>query len=239
AGTFVKDEVWHALIIVISNASDLHGYTVRALYRVFQASTEQESLVRVAVWCVGEYGDMLVNNVGMLDIEEPITVTESDAVDAMEVAIKCQRLGLTTKAMALIALFKLSSRFPSCSERIKDIIVQNKRSLVLELQQRSIEFSCILQKHHNIRSALVERMPILDEATFTGRKAGSLPTAVSTSSIIPCNLPNGIAKPAAAPIGDLLDLSSDDAPPAPVSSGGDFLQDLLGVDLSPASAPSG
>ncbi|PPD97206.1 hypothetical protein GOBAR_DD05768 [Gossypium barbadense] len=238
AGNFVKDEVWHALIIVISNASDLHGYTVRALYRVFQASTEQESLVRVAVWCVGEYGDMLVNNVGMLDIEEPITVTESDAVDAMEVAIKCQRLGLTTKAMALIALFKLSSRFPSCSERIKDIIVQNKRSLVLELQQRSIEFSCILQKHQNIRSALVERMPILDEATFTGRKAGSLPTAVSASSIIPCNLPNGIAKPAAAPIGDLLDLSSDDAPPAPVSSGGDFLQDLLGVDLSPASAPS-
>ncbi|MBA0688225.1 hypothetical protein Goari_006027, partial [Gossypium aridum] len=72
AGNFVKDEVWHALIIVISNASDLHGYTVRALYRVFQASTEQESLVRVAVWCVGEYGDMLVNNVGMLDIEEPI-----------------------------------------------------------------------------------------------------------------------------------------------------------------------
>ncbi|KAB2051414.1 hypothetical protein ES319_A12G053100v1 [Gossypium barbadense] len=239
AGNFVKDEVWHALIIVISNASDLHGYTVRALYRVFQASTEQESLVRVAVWCVGEYGDMLVNNVGMLDIEEPITVTESDAVDAMEVAIKCQRLGLTTKAMALIALFKLSSRFPSCSERIKDIIVQNKRSLVLELQQRSIEFSCILQKHQNIRSALVERMPILDEKTFSGRKAGSLPTAVSTSSIIPCNLPNGIGKPAAAPIGDLLDLSSDDAPPAPVSSGGDFLQDLLGVDLSPASAPSG
>jgi len=35
----------------------------------------QESLVRVAVWCIGEYGDMLVNNVGMLDIEDPITVS--------------------------------------------------------------------------------------------------------------------------------------------------------------------
>ncbi|MBA0682589.1 hypothetical protein Goari_024294, partial [Gossypium aridum] len=72
AGNFVKDEVWHALIIVISNASDLHGYTVRALYRAFLTSTEQETLVRVAVWCIGEYGDMLVNNVGMLDIEDPI-----------------------------------------------------------------------------------------------------------------------------------------------------------------------
>ncbi|XVE85029.1 hypothetical protein DITRI_Ditri17bG0059700 [Diplodiscus trichospermus] len=238
AGNFVKDEVWHALIVVISNASDLHGYTVRALYRALQTSTEQETLVRVAIWCIGEYGDMLVNNVGMLNIEDPISVTDSDAVDAIEVAIKCHTSDLTTKAMALIALLKLSSRFPSCSERIKDIIVQNKGSLLLELQQRSIEFNSILQKHQNIRSALVERMPVLDEATFSGRRAGSLPTAVSTSTAAPRNLPNGIAKPVAAPIADLLDLSSDDAP-APSSSGGDFLQDLLGVDLSPASAPSG
>ncbi|WRX15877.1 Clathrin/coatomer adaptor [Theobroma cacao] len=239
AGNFVKDEVWHALIVVISNATDLHGYTVRALYRALQTSTEQETLVRVAVWCIGEYGDMLVNNIGMLDIEDPITVTESDAVDAIEVAIKRHSSDLTTKAMALIALLKLSSRFPSCSERIRDIIVQNKGNLVLELQQRSIEFNCILQKHQNIRSALVERMPVLDEATFSGRRAGSLPSAVSTSSTgAPRNLPNGIAKPAAAPIADLLDLSSGDVP-APSSSGGDFLQDLLGVDLSPASAPSG
>ncbi|KAK3223281.1 hypothetical protein Dsin_010306 [Dipteronia sinensis] len=239
AGNFVKDEVWHALVVVISNASDLHGYTVRAFYRALQASAEQESLVRVAVWCIGEYGDMLVNNVGMLNIEDPITqVTESDAADVVEVAIKSHNLDLTTKAMAMIALLKLSSRFPSCSERIKDIIVQHKGSLVLELQQRSIEFNSIIAKHQNIRSALVERMPVLDEATFSGRRASSLPATVSSSSGASLNLPNGVAKPAAAPLVDLLDLSSDDAPAAS-SSGGDFLQDLLGVDLSPASVPSG
>ncbi|KAJ4711141.1 AP-1 complex subunit gamma [Melia azedarach] len=236
AGNFVKDEVWHALIVVISNASDLHGYTVRALYRAFQTSTEQESLVRVAVWCIGEYGDMLVNNVGMLNIEDPITVTDSDAVDAVEVAIKRDCTDLTTKAMAMIALLKLSSRFPSCSERIRDIILQHKGNLVLELQQRSIEFNSIIEKHQNIRSALVERMPVLDEATFSGRRAGSLPATLSTSNGTSLNLPNGVAKPAAAaaPLVDLLDLNSDDAP-APSSSGGDFLQDLLGVDLSSAS----
>ncbi|XLS93305.1 hypothetical protein HN51_069313 [Arachis hypogaea] len=237
AGNYVKDEVWHALIVVITNATELHGYTVRALYRAFQTSAEQESLVRVTVWCIGEYGDLLVNNVGMLDIEDPITVTESDAVDVLEIAIKRHESDLTTKAMALVALLKLSSRFPSCSERIKEIIVQFKGNLMLELQQRAIEFNSILAKHQNIRFTLVERMPVLDEATFIGRKAGSLPGAASTTTMPSVGIPNGEAKPA-APLIDLLDLSSDDAP-APSSSGGDLLHDLLGVDLSPAPQQSG
>ncbi|KAI4382590.1 hypothetical protein MLD38_008536 [Melastoma candidum] len=242
AGNFVKVEVCHALIVVITNATDLHGYAVRALYKAFQASDEQESLTRVAVWCVGEYGDMLVNNVGMLDLEDPVTVTESDAVDLVETAIKRHTSDATTKAMALVALLKLSSRFPSCSERIKEIVVQHKGSFLLELQQRSLEFNSIIEKHTNIRSALVERMPVLDEATFSGRRAGSVPTAVSTSTGpstgASLKVPSGVSKPAAAPLVDLLDLSSDDNP-VPSSSGSDFLQDLLGVDLSPAATQSG
>lgn len=237
AGNYVKDEVWHALIVVITNASNLHAYSVRSLYRAVQTAGDQETLVRVAVWSIGEYGDMLIGNAGVLDIEEPITVTESDAVDVVETAIKHHSADLTTRAMCLVALLKLSSRFPSCSQRINDIIVHYKGSLVLELQQRAIEFSSIVDRHQNIRSALVERMPVLDEATYSGRRAGSMPAVVSTSQAA-LNLPNGVAKTSAAPLIDLLDLSSDDVP-APSSSGGDFLQDLLGVDLAPASSQSG
>ncbi|XP_057750099.1 AP-1 complex subunit gamma-2-like [Arachis stenosperma] len=233
AGNFVKDEVWRALIVVISNASELHGYAVRALYKAFQKSNEQEAFTRVAIWCIGEYGDLLINNVGMLDLEDRITVTESDAVDLVEITIQCHALDFTTKAMALVALLKLSSRFPSCSKRIREIIVKYKGNFVLELQQRSIEFNSIIARHQNIRSMLVERMPVLDEATFIGRQAGSLPDAGSISAGSSVSLPNGVAKPADSLV-DLLDLNSNDAP-APSSSGGDFLQDLLGVDLSPAA----
>ncbi|XP_024015644.1 AP-1 complex subunit gamma-2 isoform X2 [Eutrema salsugineum] len=237
AGNYVKEDVWHALIVVITNAPDLHGYAVRALYRALLRSSEQETLVRVAIWCIGEYADLLVNNAGMLELEDPITVTESDAVDVVETAINHHTSDVTTKAMALIALLKISSRFPSCSERVKSIIGQNKGSFVLELQQRSLEFSSVIQKHQNIRSSLVERMPVLDEATFSGRRAGSLPANVSTSGKSPLSIPNGVAK-AAAPLVDLLDLSSDDVP-APTASSANFLQDLLGVDLTQPSAQPG
>ncbi|KAL6571796.1 hypothetical protein OROHE_002665 [Orobanche hederae] len=235
AGNHVKDEVWHALIIVITNASNLHGYAVRALYKAVQTSGEQETLVRVAIWCIGEYGEMLVSNTDMLDSEDPITVTEADAVDVIETASRRHASDLTSQAMYLIALLKLSSRYPSCSKRINDIIFHQKGSLVLELQQRAIEFNSIIDKHEKIRSALVERMPVLDEATYSGRRADSMPAAVSTSQGSLPKMPNGVAKPlVSAPLMDLLDFSSDDAP-APSSSGGDFVQDLLGFALSPAS----
>lgn len=234
AGNYVKDEVWHALIVIITNASDLHGYTVRALYKAVQKAGDQETLVRVAVWCIGEYGEMLVGNSGVLAVEDSVTVTEADAVAVVETAIKHHAFDLTTRAMCLVALLKVSGRFPACTRGVNDIILHQKGSIVLELQQRAIEFNSIIDKHEKIRSKLVERMPVLDEATYSGRRAGSVPGAVSTSQGAPPKLPNGVAKPTAAPIIDLLDLSSDDNP-APTSSGGDFLQDLLGVDLAPTA----
>jgi len=43
-------------------------------------------------------------------------VTESDAVDLSEVALKRHSSDITTRAMCLITLLKLSSRFPMVSE---------------------------------------------------------------------------------------------------------------------------
>ncbi|VAI62561.1 unnamed protein product [Triticum turgidum subsp. durum] len=238
AGNHVKDDVWHALIVVISNASELQGYSVRSLYTALQAYSEQGSLLRVAVWCIGEYGEMLVNNVGMLEAEAPITVTESDAVDAVELGLNRYSPDVTTRSMCLVALLKLSSRFPSMSERIKQIVAQNKENMVLELQQRSIEFGSIIQRHQSIRSSLLERMPVLDEATYLVKRASATqatipaykPAAVTPGGL---KLPNGVAKPAVAPLVDLLDLSSDDAPATSAASAttapSDFLQDLLGI----------
>ncbi|XP_073101114.1 AP-1 complex subunit gamma-2 isoform X2 [Elaeis guineensis] len=247
AGNYVKDDVWHALIVMISNAPDLQGYSVRSLYKAFQTSNEQESLVRVTVWCIGEYGEMLVNNVGVLEMEEPMTVTESDAVDVVEVALKRHSSDIKTRAMSLVALLKISSRFPPTSERIREIVMQHKENVELELQQRSIEFNSIIQRHQNIKSSLVERMPVLDESTYIGKRVGSSqatlpadkssrPTSGSPGASL--KLPNGVAKPPPAPLVDLLDLSSDDVP-APTSSATDFLHDLLGGDLMSPSSSGG
>lgn len=88
---------------------------------------------------------------------------------------------------------------------------------------------------------MVERMPVLDEASYSGRRGGS---GVSTSGIN--NIPNGVVKIVDAPLVDLLDLGVDEPthphpPPPNSSSGANFLHDLLGVgaDISSSSPQSG
>lgn len=82
-------------------------------------------------------------------------------------------------------------------------------------------------------------MPVLDEATFNVRRAGSFPASASTMAKPSVSLPNGVEKPVVAPLVDLLDLGSDDILATPSSSGPDFLQDLLGVDLGASSSQPG
>ncbi|KAK7290001.1 hypothetical protein RIF29_04093 [Crotalaria pallida] len=66
-------------------------------------------------------------------------VTELDALDVVEIAIKHHASDLTTKAMALVALLKLSSRFPSCLEYDLDFFM----SITLFLKMDLFLLSCL------------------------------------------------------------------------------------------------
>eukprot|EP00897_Mesotaenium_endlicherianum_P007089 jgi/Mesen1/6408/ME000329S05571 len=249
AGQYMEDEVVRYLLVLITNAPELHGYTVRAFYRHFQQWKGQESLSVVTAWCIGEYGEMLINHQGELEGEEPLTVTESDVVDVMEGILKGPLSTGSARAYALTGLLKLTSRFPSCTERIKGLIEQHKGSLVLELQQRSVEFTTILSKHDKIKDTLVDRMPALDEAAYRAKKS-ELASASLPDMRMPTDSPatsptrgkaNGTMKPPVpqAPLlADLLDLSMDDDAPAapPHAGGGDALLDVLGGGFAPAAA---
>ncbi|CAL8282718.1 unnamed protein product [Gadus morhua 'NCC'] len=54
AGADVRDETVPNLIQLITNASQLHCYTVHKLYRALFADISQQPLVQVACWCIGE-----------------------------------------------------------------------------------------------------------------------------------------------------------------------------------------
>jgi hypothetical protein len=58
-------------------------------------------------------------SVGRLAEVLVMQVTESDAIDLVELALKRHTTDITTRAMCLVSLLKLSSRFPPTSEYVR------------------------------------------------------------------------------------------------------------------------
>lgn len=61
AGAHVKEEVVRALIVLITNAQDLHAYCARTMYAALQANllTAEPSLITASTWVIGEYPSLV------------------------------------------------------------------------------------------------------------------------------------------------------------------------------------
>lgn len=73
SGDSVRDDVVSTLIQLIAETTALHCYTVQQLFTAVMDDLNQQPLVQVASWCIGEYGDLLVS--GQCEEDEPIHVS--------------------------------------------------------------------------------------------------------------------------------------------------------------------
>lgn len=179
AGSLTTDNVAADLVLLISQTKSLHAYAVYQLHTALtkvEDQTVQLPLVHVGVWCIGEYGELLITEEGAqtateassnIDPEEdaPVTrftpVSGSTIVNLLERLSKCLSATVVTKEYILSALIKLTSRLPEDQERIKKFLAQYKNSQHLELQQRSIEYQALTGPNmDDIRTGVVRRMPV-------------------------------------------------------------------------------
>uniref|UniRef100_A0A672R7U7 AP-1 complex subunit gamma n=1 Tax=Sinocyclocheilus grahami TaxID=75366 RepID=A0A672R7U7_SINGR len=232
AGGDVRDETVPNLIQLITTASELHCYTVHKLYRALVKDIAQQSLVQVACWCIGEYGDLLLK--GECEEIEPLQVTEDDVLDALETVLQSHMSSPATRGFALTATMKLSTRITDNVDRIRSIVSIYGSCIDLELQQRAVEYNALFKKYDHMRAAVLERMPVMDKNS-PGYTNGDTPGEIKEPDT---------SKP--KPVCDLLDLlGGTDTPlqpsPAPTStptttSSADLL-DLLG-GLEPTPVPT-
>mmetsp|Transcript_10770 Transcript_10770/g.39561 ORF Transcript_10770/g.39561 Transcript_10770/m.39561 type:complete len:868 (-) Transcript_10770:1170-3773(-) len=246
AGEYVPDEVCRRLVVTISNATELQGYSVRSLYKVLQTEGKAASqqLMCVAIWTIGEYGEMILNHQDELPEEDPMTVTEMEVIDLFESLYRDPLCSSLTRQYLSVALVKLSSRFSSCLERIKELVKEGSVSVDLELQSRAVHFEKLCMAENNsIRASILERMPAVDEKIY-GSKEGAMVDATTENGhphAEPARAQSNGVKPAVPEpvsetnmLGDLLGMDTPTAA-APHSSG-DVLSDLLGDMSSPAPA---
>ncbi|EGG18708.1 clathrin-adaptor gamma chain [Cavenderia fasciculata] len=165
AGNFIPDEVPSNLVQLICSTPELSSYAVQKLYLSVQSDLTQQPLTQVALWCVGEYGDLLVADKSQLPKEEEglaLNVNEGQVVDLIEAILKNSSTNQTTRQYALTALIKLSSRFSqSILGRIKSMIDQFKIHINLELQQRACEYSSLFAM--DLKTSVLDRMPAVEK----------------------------------------------------------------------------
>jgi AP-1 complex subunit gamma-1 len=57
AGAYVKEEVWRAFIVLLTNSPELHAYAARSLFRALRdnLATAQLSLLATSTWYIGAW----------------------------------------------------------------------------------------------------------------------------------------------------------------------------------------
>uniref|UniRef100_A0A8C8K9D7 AP-1 complex subunit gamma n=1 Tax=Oncorhynchus tshawytscha TaxID=74940 RepID=A0A8C8K9D7_ONCTS len=149
AGGDVRDETVPNLIQLITTATELHCYTVHKLYRALIADISVQSLVQVACWCIGEYGDLLLR--GECEETEPVQVAEDDVLDALETVLQSHMSSPATRGFALTATMKLSTRITHNVDRIRSIVSIYGSCIDVELQQRAVEYNALFKKYDHMR----------------------------------------------------------------------------------------
>uniref|UniRef100_A0A8C9VI77 Adaptor related protein complex 1 subunit gamma 2 n=1 Tax=Scleropages formosus TaxID=113540 RepID=A0A8C9VI77_SCLFO len=168
AGADVRDETVPNLIQLITTANELHSYTVHKLYRALVADISQQSLVQVACWCVGEYGDLLLR--AECDDTEPVQVTEDDVLDALETVLQSH---MSSPATRDLPISTITAVMLCCLLRIRSIVSIYGSCIDLELQQRAVEYNALFKKYDHMRAAVLERMPVIDK-TSPGHSKGEM-----------------------------------------------------------------
>ncbi len=128
SGAWVDQSVVNTLVKLVSTGPQaLQGYAVRKLYNTIKNEGEkalmQEGLLQAAVWCIGEYGELLVSGVSLAcdtaaDEEDggdgsrgEGPPSEKDIVDTLSSMLRGPYATGLVKEYTVTALVKLTSRF--------------------------------------------------------------------------------------------------------------------------------
>jgi AP-1 complex subunit gamma-1 len=175
AGREASPQVQSATIVYISRAPpDIHAFAAHKLLKAIRDDDgSQSGLLAVAVWCIGEYGDLLLkpctytprptntddltnpaDNVPITFMElEPTTV-----VNTLEAVTKRRACPDFVKQRALTAYAKLTDRFtengdPAALQRLDSLLKMHTGSRSLELQLRSCEYNALISAARGIKEA--------------------------------------------------------------------------------------
>ncbi|CAD2100383.1 AP-1 complex subunit gamma, putative [Plasmodium vinckei brucechwatti] len=88
AGNFIQDHIKDDFIYYLLQNSEYHSYVIFKIFFSIKENLDQYALVQVGVWCIGEFGDLLIKEKHIGPDEQVITVVHEDVFDLLEKIVK-------------------------------------------------------------------------------------------------------------------------------------------------------
>ncbi|KAJ3227535.1 clathrin associated protein complex large subunit [Clydaea vesicula] len=192
AGSWVDQRVVNTFIKLVSTGPQpLQGYGVRKLYNIVKHEGEkalsQEGMLQATVWCIGEFGDLLVSGVSLSS--DPVAdeedggdgsggespPSEREVFELFSSILRGPYATTLVKWYSVTALVKLTSRFKDDGivTQIRSLVVRYRTNMDMELQQRAVEYTQFWSLSMEQRLALLEMVPVLESAQREEARKGT------------------------------------------------------------------
>jgi AP-1 complex subunit gamma-1 len=206
AGRESARDVQSATIVYISRAtSDIHSFATHKLLKAIRDDDgSQHGLLAVGIWCIGEYGDKLLEQytyeaqVGgsgdpndMTSNGAPTSITfmgldPMSVVNTVEQVTKHHSCPEQVKQRALTAYVKLSERFAdkgdaAALEKLRKLLKVHEKSRSLELQLRSCEYKALMNAAKGISGSAAAASDDIFGVS-NGGGGGSVSAGVATAA---------------------------------------------------------
>ena len=139
---------------IILNSPQLHQYAVKMLFWAAKENSGQEGLVQLAVWCIGEYADLLVMESPDIEVETP---TSAQVHDFLRFILT--KDSVNVRLYAVVAVAKACVRLPTEEAEWRFLISDQKHSPYLEVQQRACEY-CLCLDLPELKESVFRSQPI-------------------------------------------------------------------------------
>ncbi|CAN0054398.1 unnamed protein product, partial [Ectocarpus fasciculatus] len=171
----------------IGQCKEFHGQAVHKLAAALQEDmvAAPSGLMKVAVWCIGEFADLLASPQDTLPAVEggsamcpaQDAMPHEEIIDLLEDLLNHHSATASSRSSALTALAKASYRLgdglgEDGKARVEEMLEGYRSSITLELQQRSCEYLNLLSPQWDVvKKEALDRMPVMDEEAFRERRA--------------------------------------------------------------------
>jgi len=206
AGREATRDVQSATVIYISRADpDIHAFATHKLLKAIRDDDgSQVGLLSVGIWCIGEYGDLLlqpysytapVSNGGTDDLTSngggvPMTFMALDpmsVVEAVESVTKRHSCPEIVKERALTAYVKLNNRFAASGDavtinKLQELLQTHRGSRSLELQVRACEYTALVNAAKGVATAAPVSNDDIFGVSSNGDAGGAVSSGVSNAA---------------------------------------------------------